>query len=591
LVARTLITTADERTWPQDTNEPVLFLGEWCRRYSRKHVWGKYDDAEVSPYHWDDRTKLFNDYQHITGIYENFLEQLARKLNCFHGVNHSLRYWRILIGPWLGYFIQMVFDRWYMLSVTLANYNVSSKYLLKTDEAGFIPNDMSEFNAMFVRDDWNEAIYAQIIGVIKIKDLDVVSVDVPSNKKCNSSPKRNVHSLVREIIEKALLGYSAFVSKHNSSFFISSYLPLKTDLKLQLKLGQLPTVWRSQPCPKVPVNSVKRNDINWGCFDVHDEFSEVVAKLIPKHLPTAYLEGYEKLRSYPDKFGWSDSPKVIFTSNAYLSDDIFKQWAAEKTEKSTPLIIGQHGGHFGMNPFSFHEEHQINVADKWLSWGWTDPKRPQITKIGNLKAMGRDVVYDQNGSALMVEMTMPRQSYHLYAASVSRQWLDYFQEQQQFVDALPASIVHQLQIRLYHHDYGWDQVERWQDAGYEKNLELGNINIRKLIAKCRIFISTYNATTHLESLSWNVPTIMFWNPNHWELNSEARLFFQKLQDVGIFHETPESAAEQLIKVWNRVDSWWYSGDVQVARKEFCDQYAYLSESPIDDLDSLLKKID
>ena len=28
MVARTLITTADERTWPKDESEPVLFLGD-----------------------------------------------------------------------------------------------------------------------------------------------------------------------------------------------------------------------------------------------------------------------------------------------------------------------------------------------------------------------------------------------------------------------------------------------------------------------------------------------------------------------------------------------------------------------------------
>ena len=51
---RLLVSTALEETWRDD--EPVLFLGEWCRRYSRKERWSKMD-AEVLPYHWDDRKK------------------------------------------------------------------------------------------------------------------------------------------------------------------------------------------------------------------------------------------------------------------------------------------------------------------------------------------------------------------------------------------------------------------------------------------------------------------------------------------------------------------------------------------------------
>ena len=36
-----LITTADEATWKFD--EKVVFLGEWCRLYNRKHIWKEMD--------------------------------------------------------------------------------------------------------------------------------------------------------------------------------------------------------------------------------------------------------------------------------------------------------------------------------------------------------------------------------------------------------------------------------------------------------------------------------------------------------------------------------------------------------------------
>ena len=38
---RYLIVTADERTWKFD--RPVIFLGEWCRLYNRRHVWQDMD--------------------------------------------------------------------------------------------------------------------------------------------------------------------------------------------------------------------------------------------------------------------------------------------------------------------------------------------------------------------------------------------------------------------------------------------------------------------------------------------------------------------------------------------------------------------
>jgi hypothetical protein len=34
---RYLITSSDERTWKFD--RPVIFLGQWCLKHDRKHVW------------------------------------------------------------------------------------------------------------------------------------------------------------------------------------------------------------------------------------------------------------------------------------------------------------------------------------------------------------------------------------------------------------------------------------------------------------------------------------------------------------------------------------------------------------------------
>ena len=45
---RYLITTADESTWKFD--QPVIFLGEWCRLYERKHIWHNLDAIIAKPY-------------------------------------------------------------------------------------------------------------------------------------------------------------------------------------------------------------------------------------------------------------------------------------------------------------------------------------------------------------------------------------------------------------------------------------------------------------------------------------------------------------------------------------------------------------
>ena len=81
-----LITTADQRFWK--TDEPILFLGEWCKLFSQRPVWENLS-YEVIPYHWDDRKKLYRDYLSLKGLQEELLRELAEKLNEIHGVDYS----------------------------------------------------------------------------------------------------------------------------------------------------------------------------------------------------------------------------------------------------------------------------------------------------------------------------------------------------------------------------------------------------------------------------------------------------------------------------------------------------------------------
>ena len=93
-----------------------------------------------------------------------------------------------------------------------------------------------------------------------------------------------------------------------------------------------------------------------------------------------------------------------------------------------------------------------------------------------------------------------------------------------------------------------------------------------LLPQARVLISTYNATTYLEAFAMEVPTIMFWNPDFWELTETATPFFDDLVEAGILHYSPTSAATKLTEVWDDVDNWWSSEQVTVARKRFCNGY-------------------
>jgi len=109
------------------------------------------------------------------------------------------------------------------------------------------------------------------------------------------------------------------------------------------------------------------------------------------------------------------------------------------------------------------------------------------------------------------------------------------------------------------------------------------MNISNQIRKSRIFVSTYNATTYLESFSMNIPTIIYWNVNHWELNNSAIPYFEALKRVGIFHATPESAALHINAIWDDVPKWWNSIEVRDAVEKFKNQFCHLSDNLVDNI--------
>ena len=584
MVKRILITSAIEETW--EFNKPVIFLGEWCKRKSREFRWNSLDSITV-PYHWDDREKLKKDYFFIETVYEALLKETSDQLNLIHNVDFSYRYWRILLGPWLGYFTQVVFDRFSMIEFALGSFNIDTCKVLMTSENEFIPNDMKEFTSLVVSDEWNAVIYGQILK--RCFNNRIVIQKVINNKPFIVKNHSKVNKF-KSFLWFLLGAVNNLSSKTDNYFFKSTYLPFKINYKVQQSLGQFPKFWQDISSPIAAPNLEMRN---WRMDQNIDNspFYQLMQCLIPKNIPTAYLEGYDQLNNKISSLSWPSSPRVIFTSNSYGQDDIFKAWAALKTESGVPLVIGQHGGNFGMTPYSFFEKHQIEIANRFLSWGWSRENAPKIIPFGNFKSSSENVNYDKKGSALMVEMTVPRYSYHIYSIPISSQWLYYFNDQCKFYEALPDDLQSQINLRLYRADYGWDQELLWKEKFPNIQIDNGSSDIRRLISKSRLYISTYNATTYLESLNWNVPTIIFWDENFWEINDDSKAYFDLLKSVGIFHESPESAANKMIEVWNDIDSWWLNENLQRVREKFCKRFSKTVNSPIKDLKESLLKIE
>lgn len=587
VVKRLLVTTALEETW--DANEPIIFLGEWCKRYSRRDVWQAIN-YEVLPYHWDDRKKMFSDYGYLQTVYEKLLIDLSCKLNEEHNVEHGLQYWRILIGPWLGYFVQIIFDRWESLQQAIKEFEIAGTIINEFEYWNHVPNDMSEFVEFMTEDNWNHYIYSEIIKkytsipenysqAIKISEplkSEVVSISINTKKS------------IKKIFREQCNALMSFFVRDSDAFFLSTCLPAIDEFKLGFRMRQAPIKWLPISTAKVSFNKNKRD---WSLnIDNFSNFESCIRYMIPRQIPKIYMEGYTSLIAQVGNLPWPRKPKLIWSSNSFNSDDVFKAWAAKNMESGTPLVAGQHGGHYGIGKWSFNEQHEMTICDFYLSWGW-GKNNQKVKAVGQLKVKKPFKLKPMDNTKLLLVIgVVPRYSYWMYSFMVSRQFLDYLDDQYNFVDSLPAFIQESLVIRLPSSDFGWDQEKRWRNRFPNTFINKGQGDIDVLIRQSRLYISTYNATTFLESFSMNVPSVIYWNPEIWELRASAIPYFKELQEVGIFHVSPESAAKHVCNIWSDVDSWWNSEPVLLAVSRFCKQYSELSPNYLIKIETALNEV-
>ena len=580
---RYLITTALEETWPE--SEPSLFLGEWCLQFERKEKWEKME-AVVLPFHWSNYAKLEKDYHYLTDLYEKILPQFTKWLNEHHKVDLSVRYWRILIGPWLIYFTHIVFERWESINKANESFDLTGTIIMPFDLAEIVPCDMGDFVSKMVSDKWNHFIYSEIIKKQGIKytiyNTYTYEIDIPKT----TSYRQRLRNWAKYIIYRS----TDLLSKNNIYFIGTSYLGNKKETKLNIALGQFSSNYRFIEQPQsIPTKEIRKKE----SFTIKgaEPFADFLALLLPKQLPTCFLEGYSSLLANTSKLPYPVAPKVIFTSNFLTYDVLAMSYTAKNIELGARLVIGQHGG-YGIPAFMSAFDHEKMISDCFLSWGWLDTSAPKMVPIGILKPVEDFVskTYLQNDRLLLIRGSFPRYTFRLDSGSGADE-NNAIERCLSFAGALPKEFRKEsLLVRLYSGDYGYGEKARWEKAYPEVRINYGNDPIINLIKGSRIVVYSYNmGTGYLEYLSANIPTIVFWDMIESPVCERAKPYFEALKAVGIFHDTPESAANHVSKHWDDIDAWWKESTLQITREWFCKQYAYVNDALVENIASLLRQ--
>ena len=218
-MTRLLVTTALESTWSR--TDEILFLGEWCKIYDRKEQWVNLNYS-VAPFHWDDREKFKRDYDYLELLHKRFLVALTNALNNYHNVKHSLRYWQILLDPWLMTYISTLFDHWECIRTLFEDENNNELETILPNSMLYAkpPYSYSEFLSELYLDEWHYRVFSRIIGTYYKDRCAISRMDVLSKKKVSDALNISDKASWRQTMFKYI---DYFFGKITSNYKVEPY--------------------------------------------------------------------------------------------------------------------------------------------------------------------------------------------------------------------------------------------------------------------------------------------------------------------------------------------------------------------------------
>ncbi len=606
-----LATTALEDFW--DTSKPIAFLGEWCKRYSRRDYL-KSLDTVMAPT-WYDRKKLPETYRYIYNVYEKLLPLVGNALNTIHKVNYSTQYWRILIGIWLFHFIDIVHDRYTSIRLALDQYPELTTIGLDQRDYVIANDGWENMHRLASQDGYNLQLYTKILKAIG-KNFPYKPLKLHQKQKYDG---QSSHTKIG-FTDKLKAGFNLLFSdpkdfiltstnlikryknkllnKKPSIFMYQSYFPLHVEKQLIQKMkGKLAGLeMKAISLPSNEINHHARKYLKQIKFE-EDEFGVIFIKLLPYELPKAYVEGYQRVKSFVNQH-YPLSPKVIFSAVGWYVNDFFKLWAAQSAENGTKLLGAQHGGNYGVNSILSAYDLERSLTHQYYTWGWSDLKHSSVkpllmNKLMGLKKMGAD---NTKSGILFTGTGFTRYLYRTQIRNLPYEFDSYISWQQRFVASLSIEKRKILRLRFWWIDGGWDVLERWKDrfADIETHIETWNIPFNQSLENCRIHITDHIETTYIESFTFNKPTIIFIDPDVGIVSEEAKAYFAELKEVKILYNSPEEAAHAVNSIYDDIESWWNEPKRQVAVRKFCFQFARTSpnavEEWVNEFKSILKEV-
>lgn len=589
-----LVATALEHTW--GTTEPIVFLGEWCKLHDRRHVWGARSHDTVS-FHWNDFEKLKRDYDYLQTLHQVLLSQLAAALNQFHQRDCSIRYWQILLDPWLMTYVAVMFDRWECIRLAFEQ-NENMEMRCDKDDAEMVPPfSYSEFITQVVSDEWN---YSNCCRIVESEYPDKYRIQPERGTGRRPAPDQPAAAPGRRrgVRWRCARAADQFIGKLFEKYdvvFLRSYFDVPSLIRLNLALGQVPRLFLGEfdwmnDLARSKRGVSDRTALNW-TWVPRSPFEALLSRFLQRDIPYCIIEGYQELRDYARRV--PIRAKAIVTANAHWVDVGAKFWCAEQIQQGVKLVILEHGGSFPAYKelFNFEED----IAD--VRGTWFEPYHPKHVRVPPSKLVGKltnPLPSFKLGPARkycsVIDNDYPRWVYRAHFYAMADQGLVSSALIGEWYACLDEPI--RLNVRVKPSATG---PAGWNTRGlYQEMLGADQVLAEKRVADVfemsRVVVCTCPETVFSEAMTSGAPTIMIYPDRFFERHPVAGPLLDMLRAANIVFHDPLAAATHVNAIWADPGLWWNRPDVKEARQTFQRQALYAGSDWLKDWTAFLDKV-
>jgi putative transferase (TIGR04331 family) len=576
-------------------------LGYWVNPCS----WSADDIAdslcEFLPDPWNDRKKLFEDYEYLDQLHEKIITKLALQLNQLHRVNYGEKFWRILLDPWLISYLAVLLDRWERLRLAFEKHRQYNVVILSSiisvprpffsgkDYLNLTQND--EWNYLLLRDmifyQYNNNVH--YINNEKSQKLIKKSQNILSIKFFFTFSLKNLFLCTVVFFQNLYVFFKNVNHKNPSIYLHLMSLGKLNGIKFNKAIFRDPYYFINFP-NYVPYkfknikskNAEKIEDLQ---IAPSNRFEEYVCDRIIQDLPLEFLDGFKTIQLSISKI---PTPKIIVSDNEHWYQNYFKHWLALSQEKGASVILCQHGGSLTQGSlFAMNFEERISK----LFLIWSIPLSYNHRQVPPLKYLYTPTRKDSTKGVYISILGFDTQRYVLRCQvnANSSQLFVHYRQVVNFYAGLSGEFKYRVKIRPYP-DQGWGLPEKYAQIFGKDKLDLTS-TYNQFLEFSKVVVCTYPETTFSDCIARNIPVILLYPAEFWELHSKMKPILKLLVSQKIVFHDAKKAADHINEISRNPSLWWNSIPVKNAINEYKKICLNLNDNSINTWTTFFNGID